>query len=137
MPRDRGAPLHATPETETMHDDLLGWTAAALMVTTFACREARAMRIVAVAANGAFIAYGWSAGLLPVLALHLLLLPINLWRWAQLSGMDEPTLRAQLRRGAGWLAVVLLPPLAGCGGGSEPPPEPEGPSIELVQMDRK
>jgi CRP/FNR family transcriptional regulator, cyclic AMP receptor protein len=66
-----------------MHPDILGWAAAALMVATFSCREARCLRPLAVATNLAFVAYGATAGLLPVLALHLLLLPINVWRWAQ------------------------------------------------------
>jgi hypothetical protein len=65
------------------HPDLLGWVAAALMVGTFACRDARCMRPLAVATNLAFIGYGLAAALPPVLALHLLLLPINLWRWCE------------------------------------------------------
>jgi hypothetical protein len=63
--------------------ETLGWGAAALMVTTFCCREARMMRPLAVATNLAFIGYGAAAALTPVLTLHLLLLPINLWRWAE------------------------------------------------------
>lgn len=67
--------------------DTLGWVAAALMVATFSCREARLLRALAVATNLAFIGYGAMAGLAPVLALHLLLLPINLWRWRQACGL--------------------------------------------------
>lgn len=63
--------------------DLAGWFAAALMLCTFASREARVMRLLAVSTNLAFIGYGVLAALPPVLVLHLLLLPINLWRWAQ------------------------------------------------------
>lgn len=63
------------------HADCLGWLAAALMVATFGCREARCMRPLAVATNLAFIGYGLTAALAPVLALHVLLLPINSWRW--------------------------------------------------------
>lgn len=63
--------------------DVLGWLAAGLMVGTFCCREARVMRPLAVGTNLAFIAYAWTAWLPPVLTLHLLLLPINLWRWAE------------------------------------------------------
>ncbi len=62
---------------------MLGWLAAGLMVATFSCREARCLRPLAMAANLAFIGYALAADLPPVLALHLLLLPINLWRWAQ------------------------------------------------------
>lgn len=70
--------------------DLLGWLAAALMVSTFACREPVRMRPLAVATNLAFIGYGLAAGLPPVLALHALLLPINVWHWASTRrGMDK------------------------------------------------
>lgn len=65
------------------HADWMGWLAAALMVATFGCREARCMRPLAVATNLAFIGYGLVAALAPVLALHALLLPINLWRWRE------------------------------------------------------
>jgi len=71
------------------HADLIGWTAAALMVATFACRETRHMRPLAVSTNLAFIGYGAVAWLPPVLVLHLLLLPINLWRWTECLGASE------------------------------------------------
>jgi hypothetical protein len=63
----------------------LGWLAAALMLATFSCKDTRRMRPLAVACNLAFIGYGAAASLAPVLALHLLLLPLNLWRWAECS----------------------------------------------------
>ncbi len=68
------------------HTDFLGWIAAAFMISTFASREARVMRPLAVATNLAFIGYGATADLAPVLTLHLALLPINLWRWSQCTG---------------------------------------------------
>lgn len=67
-----------------MNADALGWLAGALMVATFGCRDARCMRVLAVATNLAFIGYGAAASLPPVLVLHLLLLPINLWRASEL-----------------------------------------------------
>ena len=57
--------------------DTLGWIAAGLTVATFTCVQPVALRLCALAANVAFIAYGASAGLWPVLALHATLLPIN------------------------------------------------------------
>jgi CRP/FNR family transcriptional regulator, cyclic AMP receptor protein len=71
--------------------DLLGWFAAALMVGTFACRDAHAMRALAVLSNLAFVAYGVAGSLAPVVVLHLLLLPINLWRWRE--GADRSSSR--------------------------------------------
>jgi hypothetical protein len=63
--------------------DALGWIAAGLTVATFSCERPIALRLCALAANVAFIAYGASAGLWPVLALHATLLPINLVRLLQ------------------------------------------------------
>lgn len=69
--------------------DLIGWTASALMVATFSCSETQRMRPLAVLTNVAFIGYGAVAWLPPVLVLHVLLLPINLWRWAECMGARE------------------------------------------------
>jgi hypothetical protein len=69
---------------------MLGWSAAALMVATFGCRDPLWMRALAVCTSVAFIAYGLSADLAPVLALHSLLLPINLLRWCQCATASKP-----------------------------------------------
>jgi hypothetical protein len=66
-----------------MSAQLLGWCACALMLATFCCRRPLPLRLFAVAANVAFVAYGWSADLHPVLVLHLTLLPVNLRRLLQ------------------------------------------------------
>lgn len=71
--------------------DTLGWSAAGLMVATFSCRNPLWMRPLAVCTNVAFIGYACSAGLTPVLALHALLLPINLLRWWQSARDKEPS----------------------------------------------
>ncbi len=63
--------------------DAIGWAASALMLLTFSCERAASLRSCAIAANIAFIAYGWIAGIPPVMALHLLLLPINVFRLLQ------------------------------------------------------
>jgi hypothetical protein len=63
--------------------DVLGWCAAVLTLLTFVSGEMRRLRLLALAANAAFIGYGALAGLLPVLALHLALVPVNLWRLNQ------------------------------------------------------
>ena len=61
----------------------LGWVAALLTLLTFICADMRRLRLLALAANAAFIAYGTSAELLPVMVLHLALVPVNLWRLNQ------------------------------------------------------
>ena len=88
--------------------DEIGFAAAGLVLTTFYMRSMIALRWVAIASNLAFIAYGYLENLAPVLLLHLLLLPLNSFRLAQLrqrrigalwSGQIPPTpyIRAPLR----------------------------------------
>jgi len=70
--------------------ETLGWVAAGLTLAAFICRDMRRLRLLALAANAAFIAYGALAQLLPVLMLHLLLVPVNLWRLNQAFGGKQP-----------------------------------------------
>ena len=63
--------------------DLLGWAAAVLTLLAFSCNDLLRLRCSALAANAAFIAYGLTGGLWPVLALHFVLVPINVWRLVQ------------------------------------------------------
>lgn len=72
-----------------LSNELLGWAAALLTLMTFACRDMRRLRLLALAANAAFIAYGALAHLPPVLALHLALVPVNLWRLSQTLRREE------------------------------------------------
>jgi hypothetical protein len=59
-----------------------------LVLLTFAMRDMRLLRAVAILSNVAFIIYGGMNWLLPVLALHLALLPLNLMRLTELSSRD-------------------------------------------------
>lgn len=78
--------------------DSIGWSAAALMVATFSCRDPLWMRPLAVCTNAAFIGYACFAALAPVLVLHALLLPINLLRWRQSLRASRDGIR-RVRRG--------------------------------------
>lgn len=60
--------------------EVLGWAAAALTLMAFSCKNIVRLRYAALSANAAFIAYGITAELWPVLVLHFILVPINLWR---------------------------------------------------------
>ena len=79
--------------------DALGWVAAGLTVATFSCTQPVGLRLCALAANLAFMGYGASAGLWPVLVLHAVLLPIKAMRLMQAQAQaplgtdrpDEPT----------------------------------------------
>jgi len=91
--------------------DGIGFAAAGLVLTTFYMHSMIALRWVAIASNLAFIASGYLENLAPALLLHLLLLPLNSFRLAQLrqlrigalwSGQIPPTpcIRAPLRAGS-------------------------------------
>jgi len=85
-----------------MGADLLGYVASALVLATFCMRAMVPLRILAIFSNLAFIAYGYEASLLPILLLHLVLLPVNLVRLAESRGIVAaqiwPRLCARLRR---------------------------------------
>jgi hypothetical protein len=90
--------------------ELMGYTAAGLVLATFSVRSMTALRTFAIAGNLMFICYAAFAHLLPVLVLHAVLLPLNLWRlreaWAAAAKGSKrpPRIRAhgnqaeQLRR---------------------------------------
>jgi hypothetical protein len=69
----------------------IGYLASALVLATFCMRDMVALRCMAVASNIAFIAYGGLADLGPVLALHLLLLPINVMHLRRAARQRDPT----------------------------------------------
>jgi hypothetical protein len=62
-----------------------GFVASILVLTTFTMTDMRALRIVAIFSNVAFIAYSALEWLPPVLILHLTLLPLNVLRLTQLT----------------------------------------------------
>lgn len=78
-------------------DDVLGYLAAALVLLTFSLRSMRALRVVAIASNLAFIGYGAAAHLTPILLLHVVLLPLNVWRLCELPHSAWPTVRRAAR----------------------------------------
>jgi hypothetical protein len=60
--------------------DAAGYIASALVLATFSMRSMIPLRITAIASNIAFISYALVAHLHPILALHTMLLPVNLFR---------------------------------------------------------
>jgi hypothetical protein len=64
--------------------ELVGYLASSLVLAAFCVREMLPLRVIAIGSNLAFISYGYAEGLRPVLLLHLVLLPVNLVRLAQL-----------------------------------------------------
>ena len=68
----------------SMSQDLVGWLAALATLASFASHDMLRLRLLALVANAAFVAYGSQADLMPVLVLHLVLAPVNAWRLWQL-----------------------------------------------------
>ena len=60
--------------------DSIGYVAASLVLATFCARTMVLLRALAIASNLAFIAYGLLAHLWPILLLHAVMLPPNVYR---------------------------------------------------------
>ncbi len=69
--------------------DGLGWAACLMTLITFAQRRMLPLRIAAILANVCFIGYASIGHYLPVLALHITLLPINTQRLLSIM-VDRP-----------------------------------------------
>jgi CRP/FNR family transcriptional regulator, cyclic AMP receptor protein len=66
--------------------ELVGYVASALVVLTFYMNDMVSLRVAALASNCAFLVYGVGFNLGPVIVLHGILLPLNVWRLAQRMG---------------------------------------------------
>ena len=90
--------------------DGVGFGAAGLVLATFCMRSMNALRWIAIASNVAFIAYGYLGHLAPVLLLHALLLPVNIYRLAQLHGShlrtDPTAAQREVGHGSGQRASL-------------------------------
>jgi hypothetical protein len=78
--------------------EVVGWLAAGLALLTFSMRSMIGLRLAALGAKLCFIAYGGLSGLYPVLVLHVLLVPCNLYRLIELlrdryHGKQHPLIR--------------------------------------------
>jgi hypothetical protein len=75
-----------------MQTDAVGYLAAMLVLAAFWMRSMSSLRYVAIASNLAFITYGYIGDLMPVLLLHILLLPVNVLRLTELGSArkDSP-----------------------------------------------
>ena len=75
--------------------DIIGSVAASLVLATFCTRRMVQLRALAIVSNIAFIAYGYRAGLMPILALHLTMLPMNILRLQQELAGERPAVIAR------------------------------------------
>jgi hypothetical protein len=63
--------------------EISGYVASTLVLLTFVAKDMRLLRTVAIFSNLAFITYGTLQWLLPVLVLHVVLLPLNMVRLSE------------------------------------------------------
>lgn len=73
--------------------DVSGFVAAGLVLATFSAKRMISLRVLGITSNVAFILYAVLAHLFPILVLHSIMLPLNLFRLRQarvltLSGGD-------------------------------------------------
>ena len=71
--------------------ELSGYVASTLVLLTFIAKDMRVLRTAAIFSNLAFITYGAIDWLPPVLILHLLLLPLNIVRLAEIVRATRAT----------------------------------------------
>jgi hypothetical protein len=71
-----------------------GYFASALVFATFFMRSRTRLRQIAIASNIAFITYGVAGSVIPVLVLHALLLPLNIWRLWEIGETQKAILAA-------------------------------------------
>jgi hypothetical protein len=89
LPPEQGAPKVSgrldmdSGGRQMTESDITGWIAAAATLLTFSMQAMVPLRLAAIFANMCFIAYGTIAGLIPIIVLHLVLLPCNLIRLMQ------------------------------------------------------
>jgi hypothetical protein len=80
------------------HAGEIGFLASALVLAAFGMKDMVNLRIVAICSNFAFIAYALLLHLLPILVLHVVLLPLNGWRLAQAMHESNNVSAAMLAR---------------------------------------
>jgi hypothetical protein len=71
---------HSAIQTGLLDGSTIGYVASALVLAAFGMKDMVNLRIVAICSNIAFITYALLLNLLPVLILHVVLLPLNGWR---------------------------------------------------------
>ena len=86
--------------------DYVGYLASVLVLFTFCARTMIPLRLIALGSNVAFLTYGALLHLYPVLLLHIVLMPVNLWRLTEILRV-----KGHVRTGEGSDAVfaALLP----------------------------
>ena len=69
--------------------DIAGYVASALLLATFSVRTMIPLRLLGISSSVAFLTYGFFSGLLPIIILHLILLPLNLYRFFEMRRLTR------------------------------------------------
>ena len=69
--------------------DACGYVASSLVLCTYSATSMQVLRCIGIASNIAFIGYAIMASTTPILILHSLLLPMNIYRLAQIGASEE------------------------------------------------
>lgn len=88
--------LFDPPLASGWEKDFIGYLAGALVVCTFSFRSMHLLRYAGIASNVSFMAYAVLAGTTPILVLHSLLLPINVFRLIQIE-RTRPAVNLDMR----------------------------------------
>ena len=98
--------------------EFVGLLAAACVLATFCMQSMLALRVFAISSNMLFIVYGAGAQLVPIVLLHVILLPINGWALGRQYGGSPWGWKLGLTAGCGsalLLSVTLGSDLAQAG----------------------
>jgi CRP/FNR family transcriptional regulator, cyclic AMP receptor protein len=65
--------------------EVLGYVGGLLVFSTFYLKTMIRLRLVAIASNVVYVAYALMGHMVPILVLHILLLPLNIWRLVEVK----------------------------------------------------
>jgi hypothetical protein len=92
--------------------DALGYAASALVLLTFSMKTMVPLRVVGILSNVFFISYGYMMHAYPILVLHVILLPLNIFRLQQIFSLlrkIEDAARAQGEPKFDWIQSIARP----------------------------
>lgn len=75
--------------------EVSGYVAAVLVLATFTMRTMIPLRLLGIGSNVAFITYGYLDDLVPVVILHAILLPLNVYRLVEIRRLIKEVERAE------------------------------------------
>jgi CRP/FNR family transcriptional regulator, cyclic AMP receptor protein len=87
--------------------EFLGYLGGLLVFSTFYLKTMMRLRLVAIASNVVYISYGLIGHLVPILMLHILLFPLNIWRLAEINQLAR---RVRASQQTGKSAAELIVP---------------------------